>query len=222
MTPTVVCLLVAFLMGAGMLVAYALGGSMVKPYCSECPHCRALALQREWRQRTANGKPKNGALQKLADVVSTAAGKRSAPRRRRARMPVGALRKILVGYDGTQPAQRALNLAIDLALTLHASLAVVSVVPHRRGQPINPWDDQEEHARQLLEARELAVNRGVDVELFEPMGEPAEEIAHAAEDGNFDAVLIGSSWTPRWIKMLQGSVAASLAAHCHKTVITVR
>ena len=223
MTPTVACLLVALFMGAGMVVAYTLGSSGADPFCSECGHCRAIALERERRQHKPRA-TKDGptAIQRLAGAVSTAASKRPRRRSPRRRLPLGGLRKILVGYDGTSAARRALELAVDLAATLQANLTVVSVVPHRPGEPFEPWDDEEEHARQLLEAKQIAAGHGIDVELLEPIGEPAVEIAHVADEGNFDAVLIGSSWSPRWIRLLQGSVARSLAAHCHKTVITVR
>jgi nucleotide-binding universal stress UspA family protein len=232
MPPTLAYLLVASLMGAGMLVAYFLGGSTVSPFCSECPHCRAIALDRERRLREAeyrdrgqpndNRQSKTRTLARLAGAVSTARIGRPTRRRGRSNLPIASMRRILVGYDGTAAARRALDLAIELSVVTGAGLAVVSVVPHRRGKPIEPWDDSEEHARELLEAHELAASRGVAVELHEPVGEPAAEIAHVAEEGGFDAVMIGSSWSPRWLRTLQGSVSRSLAAHCHKTVITVR
>ena len=67
------------------------------------------------------------------------------------------MNKILLAYDGGDPARRALDTAAELARLTGASVAVVSVVPTNPGRfPVDPWDDTSVHAQELLEARRIA------------------------------------------------------------------
>jgi len=221
-------LLVMLFIVAAVLVAYEMGQSTEPSACPACPHCRDRRLDRE-RQASAAAVGQEriqSALYRLAmpsrDAVIAAPV--PATTRRRAYDTAGgpALRKILVGYDGGEAARRALELALTLASGLGASLAVVSVVPLHPGRtPIDPLDDREVHAQELLEAKELAARRGVTVELVEPVGEPAQKILQAAEVGNFDAVVVGSPRSSTWLRILRGSVPAHVVSHGAKTVIVV-
>jgi len=50
------------------------------------------------------------------------------------------MKKILVAYDGGEPAHRALDLGIELAQRFDAKLGVVSVIPVHPGRvPVDPW-----------------------------------------------------------------------------------
>ena len=73
------------------------------------------------------------------------------------------MQNILVAYDGTDPAKRALDTAADLAEKFGASIGVVSVIPVHGGRvPVDPWDDNEVHARELIEARDILRSRGAE------------------------------------------------------------
>ncbi len=103
------------------------------------------------------------------------------------------MERILLAYDGGEPGRRALEAAAELAVAFRASLSVVSVVPigdDRR--PTEPWDGGEAHARELHEARRALADRGIDVELLEPLGDPARTIERIAQEGDFDTIVIGS------------------------------
>src|SRR3990172_4067891 len=103
------------------------------------------------------------------------------------------MKKILVAYDGGEPAQRALDTAAELARLTGATIAVVSVVPVRPGRfPVEPWDDASVHAQELIEARRMLREMGIEAELIEPAGDPAITIERVAEDGGFDTVVVGS------------------------------
>ena len=53
------------------------------------------------------------------------------------------MKRILVAFDGGEPARRALDTAIDLANRFEALISVVSVVPYHPGRaPMDPWDDE--------------------------------------------------------------------------------
>ena len=50
------------------------------------------------------------------------------------------MKRILLAYDGTEPARKALATAADLAKKYEASVTVVSVVPVHPGRaPMDPW-----------------------------------------------------------------------------------
>lgn len=133
------------------------------------------------------------------------------------------MKNILLAYDGGEPAKRALALAIDLTKTFDAKLSVVSVVPMRTGRsPIDPWDDRYVHAQELLEAKQLLEEAGVEAEMIEPAGDPAKEIERITRDGNFDTVVIGSRGLGALDRMLQGSVSEHVATHADATVVLAR
>ena len=133
------------------------------------------------------------------------------------------MKNILLAYDGGEPAKRALTMAIELTKTFDANLSVVSVVPVRNGRsPIDPWDDRSVHAQELLEARRLLQDAGVEAEMIEPAGDPAKEIEKIVHAGNFDTVVIGSRGLGALDRMLQGSVSEHVATHADATVVVAR
>lgn len=133
------------------------------------------------------------------------------------------MKKILVAFDGGQPAHRALDLAADLAETFGASVGVVSVVPVHPGRvPVDPWDDRPVHTAELAEAAALLRARGIEPILHEPAGEPATTIEQIAEEVGYDVVVVGSRGLGTWSRALQGSVSEHVATHAHATVVVVR
>lgn len=103
------------------------------------------------------------------------------------------MERILLAYDGGGAARRALEMAAQLAIAFGASLSVVSVVPlGEDGRPLEPWDGGEAQARELHEAKRLLAERGLDVDLLEPLGDPARTIVRIATEGGFDTIVIGS------------------------------
>jgi nucleotide-binding universal stress UspA family protein len=133
------------------------------------------------------------------------------------------MKNILLAYDGGAPAQKALDVAIDLTKKFDANLAVVSVVPLHPGRsPIDPWDDRSVHARELREARDLIAQNGIEAELIEPAGDPAKEIEKIAQAGRFDTIVIGSRGLGTVGRILQGSVSEHVATNAAATVVVAR
>jgi nucleotide-binding universal stress UspA family protein len=133
------------------------------------------------------------------------------------------MKKILVAYDGGEPAARALETAAELAKLTGATVAVVSVVPVHPGRaPVDPWDDTSMHAEELIQARRVLREKGLEAELIEPSGEPAATIERIAEDGGFDTVVIGSRGLNLMGRVLQGSVSEHVATHAKATVVIAR
>lgn len=133
------------------------------------------------------------------------------------------MKRILLAYDGTEPARRALETAADLAKKYEASVTVVSVVPVHPGRaPIDPWDDVEVHDAQLREADLALRTLGIEAKLLEPAGDPASSIERVAAKGDFDTIVIGARGLSTIGRMLQGSVSTHVATHAETNVVIVR
>jgi nucleotide-binding universal stress UspA family protein len=133
------------------------------------------------------------------------------------------MQKILLAYDGGEPAKRALDMTIELATKTGAHVGVISVVPVHPGRaPIDPWDDRTVHAEELVEARKLLRVAGIEADLIEPGGDPAKVIERIAEERGYDTIVIGSRGLGSVARALQGSVSEHVAANAHATVIVAR
>lgn len=134
------------------------------------------------------------------------------------------MKRILVAYDGGEPAKKALATAVELAKVQGASLAVVSVVPTHAGRsPMDPWDDPAVHTAELRDAMKFLEESGVKgAKLIEPFGEPAETIERVAKEGDYDTIVVGSRGLGPIARFFQGSVSESVATHAHRTVVIAR
>src|SRR4026209_19858 len=95
------------------------------------------------------------------------------------------MKKILVAYNGTDPADHALTTAIDLAKAFDAAVGVVSVVPIRAGRaPMAPWDDRPVPPQQPRQAQQILAGAGIEAQLHEPIGDPSRAIERTAEEGD--------------------------------------
>ena len=130
------------------------------------------------------------------------------------------MKKILLAYDGGEPARRALDTTIELAKAFGASVSVVSVVPVHTGRsPVDPWDDRTVHAQELVEAKELLIKNGLEPNLLEPAGDPAKKIEEIAREGEYDTIVMGSRGLGVLERTLQGSVSEHVVTHSDATVV---
>ncbi|MEI7742886.1 MAG: universal stress protein [Chloroflexota bacterium] len=133
------------------------------------------------------------------------------------------MKKILLAYDGGDPAKRALEMTIDFAKRFDASVGVISVVPVHSGRvAVDPWDDRTVHAEELLEARTLLRDAGIEAEMMEPGGDVAKTIERIADERGYDMIIVGTRGLGIVSRALQGSVSEHLAANAHATVVIAR
>ncbi len=131
-------------------------------------------------------------------------------------------KRILLAYDGSEQAKRALTFAVELAKLAQAKIGVVSVVPVHAGRiGIDPWDDRKVHSTELVEAKELITAAGLTPDLHEPYGDISDEIVRTAEDGNYDHIVTGSRHLGIMSRMLQGSVSEAIVSKFPSTVTIV-
>ena len=122
------------------------------------------------------------------------------------------MKKILLAFDGSEPATHALETAARLTRAFGAELAVVSVVP---GHLAN-GDESTRRARMLHEARAYLADQGIDVELLEPSGDPAQKIL--IEDPRTSTPGLGLLL---WVRQVYGDQAADAWAKLHRRILTV-
>jgi nucleotide-binding universal stress UspA family protein len=112
--------------------------------------------------------------------------------------------RIMVGFDGSESAWRALDRAIELAG--YASVVTVVAVSRPEENGRGP--------RLLAEAREHLAARLVPVHALNPVGDPAEELVRAAASLRADVLVIGGPST--------GSVGSELLQRATCDVLVVR
>jgi nucleotide-binding universal stress UspA family protein len=138
-------------------------------------------------------------------------------------------KKILLAYDGSDGANRALEAAIDLA-KLHQgkiwALAVEENLPHviaTAGEFQDTKEQANEKFRKLLqEAQARAATAGVELQPLLRAGHPAQTIVGVARDGEFDVILVGhSGLSGVWAAFL-GTTAEKVSRHAPCSVLIVR
>jgi nucleotide-binding universal stress UspA family protein len=136
------------------------------------------------------------------------------------------IKRILVAYDDTDTARRALDRAAELAKAFGSEVIVTSVAPLLVGSPratgpIDPVDSPARHAEELETARRLLSERGVEAELAPATGDPAGAIAMIADERDADLVVVGTREPGLAERLLRHSVSAEVARRVHRDLLIV-
>jgi nucleotide-binding universal stress UspA family protein len=136
------------------------------------------------------------------------------------------MKTIVVGYDETDAAKRALDRAAMLAEKLDAKLVVTSVAPVLLGVgrsmgAIDPTDTLGAHLAELADARAQLAERNVTAEFVPAMGVPAETIVEVAEERGADLIVVGTREPGIIDRLLRGSISEGVARHAHCDVLIV-
>jgi nucleotide-binding universal stress UspA family protein len=138
-------------------------------------------------------------------------------------------RKILLAYDGSEGANRALEVGIGLAKIHGAELWAVAVqekLPRFSGT-IDEVKEEKQFANEqygkLLEAAKVkAKEAGIELKTLMQPGHPAQTIVAAAKEGKFDLVLVGhTGLSGVWAAFL-GTTAEKVSRHAPCSVLIVR
>ena len=133
---------------------------------------------------------------------------------------------IVIGYDATPAAERALDRGATFAKAFGSKLIVSSVAPLLTPGPKgvggpDPADPPELHQAQLEHARERLVEQGLEAEYVNGFGDPAKKIAALADERGADLIIVGTRELSFVQRMLGGSVSSSTAHRAHRDVLIV-
>jgi nucleotide-binding universal stress UspA family protein len=134
------------------------------------------------------------------------------------------MRPILVAYDGSEGAKRALEEAAKRANGQPVTVvSVAELLPQfgRAGAMLVPEED-EERKRELGEAMQILKDRGIEAKAIERRGDAAEAIVDEAQNEDAELIVLGTrglSGAKRW---LMGSVSTRVVHHAPCNVLVVR
>jgi nucleotide-binding universal stress UspA family protein len=130
---------------------------------------------------------------------------------------------IIVGYDGSESAQRAVDRALALAGE-GSTITVVGVVHMLAGKGDAPYDpiEAEDVARGLEHVAAQVREAGIDCRLVEGLGDPARVIATEASRQKADLVVVGSGHKSLVERLLFGSVSTDVLHRSPTDVLVVR
>jgi nucleotide-binding universal stress UspA family protein len=143
-------------------------------------------------------------------------------------------RTIVVGTDGSDTAEKAVDGAVDLARSIGATLQIVSAYePVSRGRlreeaqqvpadlewMITPREDVDATLRAAAERAEAA---GVEAEIYARQGDPADAILDVAEEQHADLIVVGNKGMTGAKRFLLGSVPNKVSHHAPCSVLIIR
>jgi nucleotide-binding universal stress UspA family protein len=135
--------------------------------------------------------------------------------------------RILVAYDGSEPANHAFACAVDLVKKYQASLTVLAVSrPPEIGDDVETraiLENSQTHYRRLLgPLQHKAAAEKIDAKLEVAVGHPAEQIITYAERHKIDLIVMGhrgKGFLERW---RLGSISHRVLQYAHCPVLVVR
>jgi nucleotide-binding universal stress UspA family protein len=140
-------------------------------------------------------------------------------------------RRILVGYDGSENAKRALERAVALATAQRAAVRIVvavsTVLPvYGPTTPYYPPDYADkvikEGEKSLADAIERAKEVGAQASGSVEDGHPAETILNLADSDGADLIVLGRRGISGVERFLMGSVSSSVVNHSKCDVLIVK
>ena len=137
------------------------------------------------------------------------------------------IRRILLGYDGSEAAGPAADFAIDLARLYGAELHVLGVArPPEFGEEVETAaviEHSRRHYDKVLGTlRTKLAHQNTKAKFHVAVGHPAEQIVRYAEQHGIDHIVVGHRGHTMFERWLIGSVARQVIAYAHCAVTVVR
>lgn len=135
-------------------------------------------------------------------------------------------RKIMVGYDGSKPSEKAVEVAFSLAQSMDCNVLIFAVArppePATRVEVDAMLDDAREHFEEgFKQITKCAEDLGVALETAIAVGHPIQQIVHRAETEQVDLIVLGRRGRSRFERMLVGSTAEKVLRYSHCPVMIV-
>ncbi|RJP80815.1 MAG: universal stress protein [Desulfobacteraceae bacterium] len=137
------------------------------------------------------------------------------------------MKKILVAFDGSDQSKKAFAFGLEMAGKYSASMTVLSIA-RPPDPPVNIElqaaleTATEFYQSHFADMKAQADAKGIQAGFEVRVGHPAEQIVHFADEGNFDAIVMGHRGESLLQKWLLGSVAKRVLSYANCTIIVVR
>ena len=138
-------------------------------------------------------------------------------------------KRILVGYDGSDCAKRALDTACEMATIEGGEVWALAVLEHLPKYAASVGEIEEitaqgrQHLREVLSgAQEIAVAHDVGLQVDQVAGQPAQAIVKYAHERGFDLIVVRHSGHSGIWGTFLGSTADKAIRHAHCSVLVVR
>lgn len=134
--------------------------------------------------------------------------------------------RIVLGYDESEAAKRALERAAQTAKAFGSELIVTSVAPvminiGRSAGPGDPTDPPSAHIEELNHAKSYLEGEGIQADYVPAMGDPAQTIAEVAKERGADLIVLGTHEPGLLGRLFGQSVTESVAHRVHCDVLIV-
>jgi nucleotide-binding universal stress UspA family protein len=145
-----------------------------------------------------------------------------------ARPGARSVRRVVVGFDGSAPARKALRFLARLALPADAEVVLVHVLERdgagRRSRADEAAGTEEETraSKTLGDGRDYLAGRGLTARTQVVWGRAADELDAVARREKADLVVVGSRKPSATQHYLIGSTAEKLVRHAQSSVLVVR
>ena len=139
--------------------------------------------------------------------------------------------KILMAVDGSAHTRHLVDYLVshaDWAAPTHHYTVVhcVAAVPPGAASMLNSEDLRayydEEADKVFASIRDVLREKGLQAEFVAKVGNAGDTVAHMAEKGGYELVMMGSHGHNALGKLVLGSVATRVMAQCHVPVLLVR
>lgn len=135
-------------------------------------------------------------------------------------------RKILVGYDGSEQSNKAVDVALSLADCIDSTVLVFAVArppePSTSVELQAVLDDAREHFEDAFKKiMEKASGHDLNVTTAMAVGHPAQQIIHRAETDRIDLIVLGRKGRSQIARMMLGSVSERVLRYAHCPVMVV-
>jgi nucleotide-binding universal stress UspA family protein len=144
--------------------------------------------------------------------------------------------KILIGFDGTKCAEKALEFGLDLADRYSTEVLILNVLElPAYGSPDDPLsmsvgaaglirDLRKAHEEVLAKGFEIATKTNPNVKVATELreGDPPTQIVITAQEGNFDVIVVGHGGESRIRELFLGGTSERVAHQARCVVIIVK
>lgn len=134
------------------------------------------------------------------------------------------MKHILVGFDGSPNARRALEEALEIARTdTRITVVAAAQAPAPPGQVPPVWvEGLEERQRELEDARRRLAEMGRDADVVAVLGAPADVLVEEAEKRGADLIVVGRRGLSGAERLVMGSVSSKVARTAPCSVLIAR